>query len=155
MLASLLLLVTLSQDAATPAPFLWLIEGMGDPKSPIVVTISLTPFGLGNRIEVETISLHPLPTPQDPKPGAIRPLKTEPAPEMGFRGRGLRAWFTPPGRRFHLVVTLSDGSTHKIDIYQKTSPSEPTIQKVRPLQLFAPRATWTMQGAGYHIRTHS
>ena len=147
MLASLLLIVGLSQDMATPTPFLWLIEGMGDPKKPIVVTISLTPFGLGNGIEVETISLDPLPTPDDPKPGVIRPLKTEPAPEMSQqRGRGLRAWFTPPGRRFHVLVTLSNGSTHKIDIYQAAPVSDP---KRRPLQLIAPiRGTWATHGCG-------
>lgn len=156
MLASFLLLVSLSQDAADRTPFLWLIEGMRDPKNPIIVTISLTPFGLAKRIEVETISLDPLPTPEDPKPRAIRPLKTEPAPALksGVRETGLRAWFTPPGRRFHLVVTLSDGSTHKIDIYQKTSPSAPKIERVRPLQLIAPRGTWTTHGSGYPIRTH-
>ena len=99
---------------------------MGDRNNPIVVTISLTPFGSSNGIEVETISLDLLPTPDDPKPGVIRPLKTEPAPEMTqHRERGLRAWFTPPGRRFHLVVTLSDGSTHKIDIYRAAPVSEP------------------------------
>ena len=48
MLASFLLLVSLGQDAATPTPFLWMIEGMGDPKRLTLVTISLTPFGLGN-----------------------------------------------------------------------------------------------------------
>ena len=137
MLASFLLLVSLCQDAAPPTPFLWMIVGMGDPKSLTLVTISLTPFGLGNGIEVETISLDPLPTRDDPKPRAIRPLKTEPAPapERSLRGRGLRAWFTPPGRRFHLIVTLSDGSTHKIDIYRKAPRSdEPKIYRVTPLQ---------------------
>ena len=126
-LATFLLIVSLSQDAATPTPFLWMIEGMGDAKSLTLVTISLTPHGLGNRIEVETISLDPLPTADDPKPREI-PLKTEPAPGRGLRGRGLRAWFTPPGRRFHLIVTLSDGSTHVIDIYRTAPPSEPKVQ---------------------------
>jgi len=131
MLASFLLLVSLSQDGATPTPFLWNIEGMGDPKSLIVVTISLTPYGLGNGIEVETISLDPLPTRDDPKPRAIPPLKTEPAPALrsGWRERGLRAWFTPPGRRFHLIVTLSNGSTHRIDIYRRVPPSKPTLMR--------------------------
>jgi hypothetical protein len=156
MLASFLLLVSLSQDAATPTPFLWGIEGMGDHKSLTVVTISLTPFGLGNGIEVETISLDPLPTRDDPKPRAIPPLKTEPAPALksGVRERGLRAWFTPPGRRFHLIVTLSDGSTHTIDIYRTAPPSE---LKIRPLQLIAPihRGTWTTRGSSYHIRINS
>lgn len=124
MLASFLLIVSLSQDTATPTPFLWLIEGMGDPKKPILVTISLTPVGLGNGIEVETISLGPLPTPDDPKPGVIRPLKTEPAPEMSQqRGRGLRAWFTPPGRRFHLMVSFK-----RIDSQDRYLPDRPGVR---------------------------
>jgi len=154
MLASFLLLVSLSQAGATPTPFLWNIESMGDPKSLTVVTISLTPYGLGNGIEVETISLDPLPTRDDPKPRAIPPLKTEPAPALmsGWRERGLRAWFTPPGRRFHLIVTLSDGSTHKIDIYRTVPPSEP---KIRPLQLIAPIPMWTAHRSSDHIRMNS
>lgn len=142
MLASLVLLVSLSQAESAPVPFLWNIQGMGDPASLIVVTISLTPYGLGNGIEVETIRLEPLPTPADPKPHAIDPLKTEPAPALmsGWRERGLRAWFTPPGRRFHLIVTLSDGSIHKIDIYRTVPPSEP--RKLRPFPLIAPIPIW-------------
>lgn len=142
MLASFLLLVSLIQDGATPTPFLWMIEGMGNPKSLTVVTISLTPYGLGNGIEVETISLDPLPTRDDPKPRAIRPVKTEPAPALrsGWRERGLRAWFTPPGRRFHLIVTLSDGSTHRIDIYRPVPPSGPK-PKATPIDRTIPM--WT------------
>lgn len=142
MLASLLLLVSLIQDGATPTPFLWLIEGMGDPKSLTVVTISLTPYGLGNGLEVETISLDPLPTRDDPNPRAISPLKTEPAPALrsGWRERGLRAWFTPPGRRFHLIVTLSDGSTHRIDIYRPVPPTVPKL-KATPIDRTIPM--WT------------
>lgn len=144
MFGSFLLLVILGQDAATPTPFLWRIEGMTDPKNPIMVTISLTPFGLGNGIEVETISLDPLPTPEDPKPRAISPLKTEPAPALksGVRERGLRAWFAPQRRRFHLTVILSDGSVHKIDIYRAAPPGE---LKTRPVPMIAPiqRARWT------------
>src|SRR5688572_29398010 len=111
MLASFLLLVSLRQGGATPTPFLWMIEGMGNPEILTVGTISLTPYGLGNGIEIATIGLDPLPTRGDPQPRAIPPLKTEPAPALrsGWRERGLRAWFTPPGRRFRLIVTLSDG----------------------------------------------
>jgi hypothetical protein len=94
---------------------------MGDRKNLTLVTISLTRFGLGKGLEVKAISLDPLPTPDDPKPGTIRPLKAEPAPEPE---RGLRAWFTPPERRFRLIVTLSDGSTHEIDIYRKAPQSD-------------------------------
>jgi hypothetical protein len=129
---------------------------MGDPKSLTLVTVSLTPFGWGSGIEVNTISLDPLPTRDDPKPRAIRPLKTEPAPEIGMTGRGLRAWFTPPGRRFHLIVTLSNGSTHKIDIYRKVPRSdEPKIYKVTPLRLLAPRGMWATHGSSYQIRINS
>ena len=154
MLASLLLLVSLIQDGATPTPFLWLIEGMGDPKSLTVVTISLTPYGLGNGLEVETISLDPLPTRDDPNPRAISPLKTEPAPALrsGWRERGLRAWFTPPGRRFHLIVTLSDGSTHRIDIYRPVPPTVPKPLKATPIDRTIPMWTTHEPAASEPIR---
>ncbi len=154
MLASFLLLVSLSQDGATPRPFLWNIEGMDDPKTLTVVTISLTPYGLGNGIEVETISLDPLPTRDDPKPRAIRPLKTEPAPALmsGWRERGLRAWFAPPGRRFHLIVTLSDGSTHRIDIYRPVPQSEPKLKATPIIDRTIPMWTTHKPAASEPIR---
>ena len=146
MLALFLLLVSFTQDPASSTPFTWVIEGMGDRKSPIVVTISVTPFGLGKRIDVEAVNLYPLPTRDDPNPQAIVPLKTERPPERndGVIVRGLRAWFTPPGRRFHLLVSLSDGSTHRIDIHRTVPVSAPVI-KGRPIQLIAPRGTWTIR----------
>ncbi len=140
MLASVLVLLTLGQ-AEAPPPFLWRIEGLGYSKSvTLVVTISPTPFGLANGLAVKSVSLAPLPTREDPKPGAIWPLSTEPAATEGLRAR-----FAPPGRRFHVVVTLSDGSTHTIDIYQKTPPTpapEPE-REVKPLRLIAPQVIWT------------
>ena len=133
MLASfLLLLVSLSRDAAPPPPFTWMIQGLGPPKSQtIVVTICITPVLLGSGKTVptvETIRLAPLPSRDNPKPRAIRPLKTEPAPEPRARCDGrVQAWFTTPGGRFHLVVTLSDESTHRIDVYRRHPPSKPKI----------------------------
>jgi hypothetical protein len=69
----------------------------------------------------------------------ILPLKTESTPD------GLRAWFAPPGRRFHLIVSLSDGSTHRVDIYRGSPPSQGS-GKPKPLKIYpliAPRGTWT------------
>jgi hypothetical protein len=99
MLATCLVFVTLGQ-AAAPAPFNWTIEGLGDPtRLTLVVTVSPTPFGLASGLEVNTISLAPLPTRKHRRPAAIRPLTTEPTATSG-----LRASFTPPGRRFHVIV---------------------------------------------------
>lgn len=145
MLATFLLLVSLSQDSA-PLPFSWGIEGMGEPKSQKVVTVWPTPLALVSGLDVKTINLDPLPTREDLKPHAISPLKTEPAPKWG-----LRAWFAPPGRRFHLRVTLSDGSIHKIDIYRQAprpEKPEPKIYKAIPRHLIAPRGMWTTHWSG-------
>lgn len=140
MLAAFLLLVSLGQDS-TPPLFMWGIEGMGDPKSQKLVTVTPTPFGFASGLDVKSVILDPLPTREDPKPQSVLPLKTEITPK-----RALRAWFTPPGRRFHLRVTLSDGSVHKVDIYRPTPGSEeakPKIYSVPSLQLIAPRGRWT------------
>jgi hypothetical protein len=139
MLAAFLLLVSLGQDS-TPPLFSWGIQGMGEPKSDKVVTVWPTPFGLATGIDVKAIALDPLPTLEDRTPRTVSPVKTEPAPRWG-----LRAWFTPPGRRFHLRVTLSDGSVHKVDSYRPAPASEdkPKIYTPRDLQLIAPRGKWT------------
>ena len=152
MLASFLLLVSLGQPAAAPDLFLWIIDGLADAKSQaLIVTVTPTPFGLVRGVDLKTISLDPLPTRDDPTPRSIQPLKTEPAPKWA-----LRAWFTPPKRRFHLIVTLSNGSTHKIDIYRKVPRADvPGIYKARPLHLIAPRGTWTAHGSRHYIRITS
>jgi hypothetical protein len=143
MLARFLLLASLSQNSA-PLPFTWMIEGMGDPTSQKVVTVTPTQFGFATGLDVKSIRLDPLPTREDPQPHSISPLKQEVTPKWA-----LRAWFAPPGRRFHLRVTLSDGSVHKVDIYRPAPHSqepEPKSYKVTPFHLIAPRGMWTTHG---------
>jgi hypothetical protein len=107
-LARSLLLVALAQDPA-PELFLSLIGGgLADPKaSEIVVTVTPTTFGLVRGTDIKGVSLEPTRTAEDPRPRPIRPLRTEVANDWG-----LRAWFTKPGGRFWLIVTLEDGTTH-------------------------------------------
>jgi hypothetical protein len=88
---------------------MWQIEGIYDTSRLTLVTVR-PPRELAS---VEAIALEPAPTPDDPKPRSIEPVKIEPTPD----GFGLRAWFRPLRQRFYLRVTLSDGTTHKIDIY--------------------------------------
>jgi hypothetical protein len=132
-LAASLLLVTLAQDSA-PELFHWLIEGLADAKaSEVVVTVTPTTFGLVSGIHIKGVSLEPTRTVEDSGPRSIGPQKTEVANEWG-----LRAWFTRSGRRFRLIVTLADETTHRIDPWalrrtEQKRPSEP-----RPLQLIAP-----------------
>ena len=147
MIATLLVLMTLGQ-AADPARFMAVIVGLGDPtRETLEITVSPTPFGSVSGVEVASTRLAPLPTREDRQPRAILPLRTEATPTAG-----LRAWFTPPGRRFHLVVTLSDGSTHTIDIYRPVPPAEaPTPRLSRPTPLIAPRGMWTTDRSRDHI----
>ncbi len=127
MLTTLLLLLSLAQDSA-PIPFLWTIQGL-DGSGTIVVTVTPTLFGLESGLDVKTIALDPLPTPNDSNPGLIHPREGEPTAEFGLRAR-----FTPPRRGFHLRVTLSDGSIYKINIYRKAPQNEPTFYQVQPLR---------------------
>jgi hypothetical protein len=143
LVVAFLLLVSLGQDS-TPPLFTWGIEGMGEPKSEKLVTVTPTPSGFAMGRDVKSVTLDPLPTREDPKPHSISPLKTETTPK-----RALRAWFAPPGRRFYLRVTLSDGSVHKVDIYRpapRSQDPEPKIYKATPFYLIAPRGMWTTHG---------
>jgi hypothetical protein len=135
-LTEFLLVLSLAQDSG-PAPFHWMIEGLGEPQPTISVTVTPTPFGLVSGVEIKAIALDPLPTHEDPNPRLIQPTSSEATSKWG-----LRATFAKPGRRFHLRVTLSDGSIHKIDIYRKAPPEEPKIYQIGPLQLIGPRGTW-------------
>src|SRR6478609_483830 len=110
---------------------------LGEPHSMVSVTVTPTRFGLVSGVEINAIELDPLPTAADPKPGFIQPTSTRATSTWG-----LRATFTKPGRRFHLRVTLSYGSIHKIDIYRKPPPEEPKIRKLRPLPPIGARGTW-------------
>jgi hypothetical protein len=112
MLPITLLLVSLAQQRPDPLLFTWGIEGLGEPRSAtILITVTPTPFGLTQGfVDVKTITLTPVATREDPRPRAIHPLKTEPAPRSG-----LRASFTRPDRRFRLTFTFLNGSTHTVD----------------------------------------
>jgi hypothetical protein len=136
MLPALLLVLGLGQPPE-PRLFLWTIIGLAEPGPNIVVTVTPTPFGLVSGFEVKAITIDLVPTRADPKPRAIRPLKTEPAPRWG-----LQAIFTKPPRRFHLKLTLADGSVQDLDIYAPPPPDEPKEFQSRPLQLISHRANW-------------
>lgn len=137
MLAAILVVASLAQDTDT-TPFLWRIQRVDGGRS-LVVTVEPTPFGLTQKLDVKAISLEPLPTVRDPKPRAIRPIEVQATERWG-----LRASFAEPGRRFHLRVTLSDGSIHRIDIYRAPPRPDKPAQKPTPLQLIAPpTARWT------------
>ena len=99
---------------------------------------SAWPFGIAQRIEVKTITLDLVPTRADPKPRAIRPLKTEPAPRCG-----LQATFTTPARRFHLKVTPADGSVQDLDVYRTAPPDERKEFGGRRLQLISFHGSWS------------
>jgi hypothetical protein len=136
MLPALLLLLSLAQQSE-PRLFLWTIEGLGEPHSTILVTITPTPFGLVSGVEVKAITIDLVPTRADPKPRAIRPLKTEPAPRSG-----LQSTFTKPTRRFHLNVTLADGSVHDLDVYRTAPPDERKEFGGGRLQLISFHGSW-------------
>lgn len=129
-----LLLVTLAQRAATEQ-FSWWIEGLKkDPT--IVVTVTPTPFGLVSGIEIKDISLEPIRDRIDSRPRSIHPEKAEVTARWA-----LRAWFTQPEGRFTLMVTLSNGETHRIDPWAPAPPAPmertpPTT--AQPLQIIAP-----------------
>jgi len=137
MLPVLALLLGLAQEPE-PRLFLWAIEGLGEPRTTISVTVTPTPFGLASGVEIKAIALVPISTGDDPTPRAVQPTTTEPAPRWG-----VQASFPMPRRRFHLKVTLSDGSVHDVDVYGKVPPREPKIYRVGPEQLIAPRGIWS------------
>ena len=130
MLAACLLLVSLAQGTA-PEQFLWRIQDLAE--RTIVVTVSPTPFGLATGIEIKDISLEPAPNRPDSRPRSIHPQKTEVTAEWA-----LRAWFTRPDRRFTLMVTLSDGKTHRIDPSARAPKERTAPATVGPLRIIAP-----------------
>ena len=81
MLTAFLLLAALAQDAP-PAPFLWSIEGLWDPQPTLLVTITPTPLGRVSGLDIQSIAIEPVPTPDDP----IRRRCTQPKPS-GRLGR--------------------------------------------------------------------
>jgi hypothetical protein len=137
MLAIVFLFVALSQSEE-PRTFLWQIEGLGDSNSgELTVTVTPTPFGLTQGVAVTDARLVPLAPLKGRKPEPIHPNRTE-AALMG----GIRAWFTPPKQRFHLLVTFADGATQTIDIYRPVPASDPKPYIVRPMRLIAPGGRW-------------
>ena len=104
----------------------------------LTITVTPTPFGLTQGVAVTGIRLVPVPTSKDRRPQAMHPTRTEAA-----SAAGLRAWFTPPGRRFHLLVTFADGSTQTVDIYRPVPPADPKPRIVVPSQRLAPVGRWT------------
>ena len=136
MLTAFLLLAALAQDAP-PAPFLWSIEGLWDPQPTLLVTITPTPLGRVSGLDIQSIAIEPVPTPDDPHPASVHPTKTE-----RTTWSGLQSSFTKPGRRFTLNVTLSDGSTHKIDPWAARHAEPIKAYPAGPLQLIAPRGSW-------------
>lgn len=98
--------------------FLWTIQGLENPKSLFIVTVTPTTLGLAGGLDVTEIAIKPAPTLKDPDPNLIRPVKTEPMSRSG-----LRASFKPGGRRFHLFVTFRDGTARTIDPWGPMPPS--------------------------------
>jgi hypothetical protein len=138
MLATLLLLITLGQSEA-PRTFLWGIEGLGaSNRAELTVTVTPTPFGLTQGVAVTGVRLVPLPISKDRTPQPIGPTRIE-----ATSTRGVRAWFTPPGRGFHLLVTFGDGSTQTIDIYRPVPPAAPGPRMVVPTHRLGPVGRWT------------
>jgi hypothetical protein len=89
---------------------LWNITGLENPQGPLVVKVWPTQLGLVLGLDVKTISVQPVATQQDPKPGLIQPTSTEPTEDHALRGV-----FKPVGRKFLLIVTLRDGTVETID----------------------------------------
>ena len=106
-----------------PRLFLWMIEGLVSTGHEIEVTVTPTRFGQVKGLTVTALELLPLPAADDPHPGQIAPTRSKTTPLTD----AFIAWFPQPTRRFQLRVTLSDGTTHDIDVF-KTLPkgdSEP------------------------------
>jgi hypothetical protein len=139
-LTASLLLVTLAQ-ASDSELFLWGIRGLGDGQPSIEVTITPTPFGLTQGIHIKAVTLAPTRTRTDPRPRSIRPLKTEVTPKWA-----LQAWFTRPARRFTLTVTLSDGTTHRIDPWAPHRTEENKPRQPDTLPTVAPPGVTTFRG---------
>jgi hypothetical protein len=96
-----------------PALFLWSIHRSLDPQRLTFVGVMPTSFALATGLDVKTITIMPTANADDPRPQPIQPVKTMPAPRWG-----LQVWFKPPpGRRYEVIVTLADGSTHTLDLF--------------------------------------
>jgi len=115
-------------QAPEPRLFTWGILGARTAEREIEVIITPTRFGQVQGIKVKAVELMPLPTADDPRPRHIAPNRTDTTPLTD----ALRAWFTKPRGRFHLHVTLSDGTTHEIDIYARPPAIEQKISIPRP-----------------------
>ena len=107
MLPALLLLLGLVQPPE-PRLFLWTIIGLGEPGPNIVVTVTPTPFGLVSGVEVKAIALQPLPTRDDPKPPAIRPVLGR---TSGFARNGFELRRRKGDRELRAVCSLQ---THQL-----------------------------------------
>jgi hypothetical protein len=135
--ATVLQLHARERNAMRFRTFLWAIQGLGDSsRAELTITVTPTPFGLTQGVAVTDVRLGLLPTSKDRAPQTMGPTRTEPASMAG-----LRAWFTKPGSRFHLLVTFADGSTQTIDIYRQ-APPDPKPRTVGPKRLVAPVGRW-------------
>jgi hypothetical protein len=89
-----------------------------------------TSLALATGLDVKTITITPTATADDPRPQPIQPVKTLPAPRWG-----LQVWFKPPpGRRYEVIVTLADGSTHTLDLFTPCPDTGPRSYELGPLR---------------------
>ena len=139
MLAAWVLLIAFAQGSE-PALFGWQIEGLSDRGPSIVVTVTPTPFGHAKGIQIKRVRLAPTSTRTGSRPRSLRPNKIEVSEWT------LRSWFTRPQRRFQLTVTLSDGTTHRVDPWASPRNESPRPREVRPGSLTAPPGLTTLWG---------